>query len=212
VAAVEAAIVALGGGSSLADIEAALAPLATEATQALIKAELEAQGLTLDLISSTLTTIETNTDDLETITAATRDRLPPVIGPRPVDESLSVTGPGTTRQANDDTIPVGTSFLISAVPGRLKRLVVTRAAAPTRYVTIHDSATIPPTTASWTKEYLGASLASGETWLEWPDGLKCSAGCALGVSASRPIGAALTLSTASTEEFYPIAFTFEPES
>ncbi len=73
--AVEAAIVALGSTKTLADIVTALLPLtaaSTEATQAAILAEFQAQGLDIDASAATLLLIETAVDDLEPDADATR--------------------------------------------------------------------------------------------------------------------------------------------
>lgn len=79
VQAVEAAIVDLADGATIADVVAKLTDDAT--TQAAILAKLTEIDVDTDASAATLLQIETAVDDLETLAAAIRDRLPVVPTP-----------------------------------------------------------------------------------------------------------------------------------
>lgn len=76
VAAVQSAVTDLGDGKTLADVYTALSSVATQATQAAIYTELQAQGVNIAAVVSTLTTIEDEVDEVEPILGEIRDRLP----------------------------------------------------------------------------------------------------------------------------------------
>lgn len=114
------AVVALGDGATLADLATSLSTIATntggagtEITASSLLAELTAQGVDLDTVVSTLTTIESEVDDLETITAAVRDRLPSTIGRLAAAASLGI-ALSTEDKAVIDAIKTGTDKLLSA--------------------------------------------------------------------------------------------------
>jgi hypothetical protein len=134
---VVAAIEALGATATIADVVGLLTTDAS--TQSNILAKLTEIGVDADASATSLVAIESAVDDLETINAAIRDRLPTNLGAQAASGSLS------TARAIASTNPTGaisaaSSGTLKASPGRLLSFRVEGVSNGTYYLQLHDAA------------------------------------------------------------------------
>ena len=95
------AVTSLGDNATLADLATALAPLATEATQADVLAALDAQGLDIALIKSSVDLLVPDLDAVRVAVESTNTKIPA----SPAQDRTTAGAPSATRASD------GTNFI-----------------------------------------------------------------------------------------------------
>lgn len=118
----------------------------------------------------------------------------------------------STHRTPGSTLPAAaTSHTLSASPGTLRRVEWRYTGAGTKYIVLCDQAGGTASAANWTGWYAPMTNGSGKSYFEFPEGIRCSNGIVLGVSATEPqANVAITLSSAANENFHPTFWSIQP--
>lgn len=159
VQAVTTAITALANGSSINDVVTALTPLAsvaTETTAAAILSSAQAMELDIDTIRSTLVTIESNTDDLETYALATQNNTSTTA--TNTGNVATYTAPSSSGPTNYNVTPTSTTTALSSAACRRVTLISSDTNDTSAYIYVGgsavDSTSSPP---------IGTPLGAGDS-------------------------------------------------